>query len=285
MSTILIAGATGYLGGHAVRAFGRRGYRVRALVRPGKSVAGADEIVEAEATVPGGLAGVCDGADLVFSALGITRQRDPGVGFREVDYGANLALLREAEQSGVDRFGVISVVDPRRFRGNAMVDAKESFVSELMQSPVEGRVVRATGFFSDMAEFLAMARRRVVALFGSGSARINPIHGIDVASACVGAMEDDQPELMVGGPDVLSFDQIAGLALNACANRGLTLHLPTAVVRGLLPIAGAAAPKSAVTVDFLLRVMSADLVAEQRGEHRLVDFFTAVAAGTEPEAA
>jgi uncharacterized protein YbjT (DUF2867 family) len=284
MGTVLIAGATGYLGGHAVREFGRRGHHVRALVRPGKSAPGADEVVEAEATAPGGLDGVCDGADIVFSALGTTRQRDAGW-CREVDYGANLALLREAERSGVNRFGVISVVDPQRFRGNAMVDAKEEFVSELMRSCVEARVVRATGFFSDMAEFLAMARRRVVAVFGSGTARINPIHGTDVASACVDAIEDGQPELFVGGPEVLSFDEIAALALRACCKRGLTMHLPAAAVRGMLPIARAAAPKSAVTVDFLLRVMSADLVAEQRGEHRLADFFADVAAGAQPEAA
>ncbi|WP_239520708.1 hypothetical protein [Pseudooceanicola aestuarii] len=43
-----------------------------------------------------------DGVNLVVSALGITRQKD-GLGYREVDFGADMNLLREAETAGVGR--------------------------------------------------------------------------------------------------------------------------------------------------------------------------------------
>lgn len=56
-----------------------------------------------EVTNPASLTGIADGIDTVFSTIGITRQRD-GVGYEEVDYGGNLALLREAERAGVKQF-------------------------------------------------------------------------------------------------------------------------------------------------------------------------------------
>jgi dihydroflavonol-4-reductase len=62
---VLVAGATGYLGGFVVRELLRRGVSVRALVRPSPSVAAAAEelaaagadVVPRDATRPGALLG------------------------------------------------------------------------------------------------------------------------------------------------------------------------------------------------------------------------------------
>jgi uncharacterized protein YbjT (DUF2867 family) len=98
MKRILVAGATGYLGG-----FVERGHLVRAQARsPGKLDPireSLDEIVEAEVTRPETLNTVCDGMDAVFSSIGITRQRD-GLTFMDVDYQANRNLLDAALKAG-----------------------------------------------------------------------------------------------------------------------------------------------------------------------------------------
>ena len=108
MKTVVIAGATGYLGRHLCAEFSRRGAYVIALVRDAARAPDlqADSLVEAEATRADTLDGIMTGADLVVSAVGITRQKD-GLGSREVDCRANLNLLREAESSGVARFGYV----------------------------------------------------------------------------------------------------------------------------------------------------------------------------------
>ena len=75
---VLIAGATGYLGKYAVKAFKERGYWVRVLSRskeklfePGPFTAPAlsaddmDDIFIAEISKPETLAGVMDGIDIV----------------------------------------------------------------------------------------------------------------------------------------------------------------------------------------------------------------------------
>lgn len=86
MKRVLVAGATGYLGGFVAREFKARGYFVRALARSPEKLAPLrdwlDEIVKAEVTRPETLTHVCDGVDVVFSSIGITKQKD-GLTFRD----------------------------------------------------------------------------------------------------------------------------------------------------------------------------------------------------------
>lgn len=46
-------------------------------------------------------------------------------------------------------------------------------------------IVRPTGFFSDMKDFLDMAKDGRVYLFGNGQLKMNPIHGEDLATEIV----------------------------------------------------------------------------------------------------
>ena len=119
-----VAGATGYLGEFLVSEFMRRGYHVDALSR---SETGAKRLAErganpvvAQATVPASLVGHFKHVDIVVSALGITRQKD-GLSYEDVDYQANLNLLRAAEQAGVERFVYVSVFQGEALAHTAMV--------------------------------------------------------------------------------------------------------------------------------------------------------------------
>lgn len=77
---VVVAGATGHIGGEVVKDLAAHGYRVKALVRPGRptSMAAAHrleswgaQVVFADPTKPETLVGVCDGAEAVVSALGV----------------------------------------------------------------------------------------------------------------------------------------------------------------------------------------------------------------------
>jgi len=82
--TILIAGATGYLGRHLVQEYAAKsGWRIKALVRRKVDFSHDVELVMAEATTPESLKRIMDGVDLVVSALGITRQQD-GLTYQQV---------------------------------------------------------------------------------------------------------------------------------------------------------------------------------------------------------
>lgn len=88
---VLVAGATGYLGKFAVKAFKERDYYVRLLTRseqrlhetgpftaPALCESDYDDVFVGEIAKPETLTGLMEGIDLVFSSVGISRQRDGG---------------------------------------------------------------------------------------------------------------------------------------------------------------------------------------------------------------
>jgi uncharacterized protein YbjT (DUF2867 family) len=276
---ILVAGATGYLGRHVVAEVGRRGHHVRALVRDrSRAPAAAAEVFAGEATLPATLAGACDGIDAVFSSLGITRQKD-GLTYRDVDYQANVNLLAVARAARVARFVYVSIFDAERLGALAIVRAHEDFVAELRAAPLSSTVLRPTGYFSDMDEFLAMAKRGRAWIVGSGETRMNPIDGADLAVRAADALvadalaADAPPDLPVGGPEVLTIRQIAETAFAALGTRPRIRSLPLGVIRAATAATRIFSPQTADLIAFQTAVLSHDLVAPPFGRITLAEHF------------
>jgi uncharacterized protein YbjT (DUF2867 family) len=277
MKKVLVAGATGYLGKFVVRALKAKGYWVRALGRSAERLAAieeyADELFIGEVTDPDSLSGLCDGIDIVFSSVGITRQKD-GLTYNDVDYQGNRNLLTIAEGSAVSKFVYVHVLNAEKLQHVAMIQAKQAFVDELKQSALDYTVICPTGFFSDMEEFLSMARSGRVYLFGDGSNRINPIHGADLAEVCADALESREQQLDVGGPEVFTYREIAELAFEVFEKPSKITCLPKKLIAAAVGALRWLAPvKTYGPIQFLATVMTMDVVDETYGQRRLADHF------------
>lgn len=275
MNTVFIAGATGYLGRHLCAEYSRRGWYVTALVRDRSRARdlAADSLVEAQATDPNTLRGVMAGADLVVSALGITKQND-GLTYRDVDYQANLNLLHEALRAHVPQFAYAHVLNAAAMRDVPLVGAKCDFVDALLAADIAHTIMAPSGYFSDMGDFLSMARGGRVWLFGDGQNRINPIHGADLAAATVDATEARRPWVDIGGPDVFTHNELAVLAFDVLGRPTQITHLPDAVRRGAIQLFRLGIPRQiAGPARFFLTAMGMDMIGECYGNHRLRDHF------------
>jgi uncharacterized protein YbjT (DUF2867 family) len=135
---------------------------------------------------------LCKDIDIVFSALGITKQKD-GLTYMEVDYQGNKNILNEALESRVSKFMYVSVLNADKLKHLEIIKAKEKFAEELKLSNIEHIIIRPNGFFSDITEVFKMAQKGRVYLFGDGEYRGNPIHGADLAEACVNIMDKVNP--------------------------------------------------------------------------------------------
>ncbi len=269
---VTVAGATGYLGRHIVSNLAQRGHHVTAIVRPGKSVPDAHRIVEADVLRPSSLAGVFDGADRVFSALGITRQSD-AVTYEDVEYTANRHLLDHALASGVSSFGVISVVRPDVFEDLAILSSRERFIAELRQAPIVSTVVRATGFFSDMQQIFEMAASGRVYIVGEGTVHVNPVHGADLAEAAVDALLAEEATVNVGGPDVMTWSEIAQAAFQALGTPAKLTRIPAWISRVGLSLVRPFNRRAYDVGSFIVRGAQHELVAPCHGTHHLRSFF------------
>lgn len=271
-----MAGATGYLGQYLVQELKSRGFWVRVLIRKESQkdmFQEVDDFFVGEVTAPDSIRGVTDEIDWVFSTIGITRQKD-GLNYMDVDYQGNVNLLKEAVENGVKVFQYVSAINGDQLRHLKIFEAKEKFVDELKVSGLKYSIVRPNGFFSDMKDFLKMAKSGKVYLFGKGNLKLNPVHGTDLAKVCVESMQTGEKEILVGGPDVFSHDELATLALNAWGKPKKIVHLPVWMRKLIIwSVRRFTSSRTYGPIEFFLTVMGRDNVAPKYGTNRLVDFF------------
>ncbi|HAS40954.1 MAG TPA: hypothetical protein DCS93_10760 [Microscillaceae bacterium] len=302
MKKVLVAGATGYLGKYVVQELKKQGYWVRVLARNPKKLAQTgkfgepaiaelvDEVFEGEVTQPETLKGIFDGIDWVFSSIGITRQKD-GLTFWEVDYQGNKNLLDLAIAQQVERFVFVSVFQGAELAGKIKVaEAREAFVQDLKASGLDYRIVRPTGYYSDMSEFMVMAQQGRVFVVGDGSGLINPIHGEDLAKVCVQAFQqapDSAKEIEAGGPEIFTYQEIGELAFELLNKKPRFAKLPVWLTKVMVTLIKPFNRQQADLYSFFISAAQNKALAPKQGGHHLRDYFIefALQDGHEPHEA
>ncbi len=290
---VLVAGATGYVGKFAVQAYKERGYWVRALTRdegrlrrrgpftaPGITDGDVDDVFVGEITDRSTLDGLMDGIDIVYSSVGISRQRD-GLTFEQVDYQCNKTLIELAVQADVSKFVYVSLqgADDPTIADLAITLAHEKVVTELKASGLEYRVVRPCGYFSDMGALLSMAKKGRALLVGDGTNRMSPIHGRDVAKVCVDATEGDQIEVEAGGPEIMTQREAAELAFDV-VNKKPKIHvIPMWAAGGLAKGVGRVSRQFGDLAEFIVVAGEVDGVGPPVGTTTLRSYFERLHAG------
>jgi uncharacterized protein YbjT (DUF2867 family) len=291
LNRVLVAGATGYLGKFAVKAFKEQGYYVRILTRdekrlhetgpftaPALSEDDYDDVFVGEISKPETLVGMLDGIDLVFSSVGISRQRD-GLTFEEVDYQCNKNLIDLSVASGVKRFTYVSMQGAENIMHLAITQAHERVVKALKDSQLEYRVVRPCGYFSDMGVLYDMAKNGRSYLVGAGTNTMSPIHGADLARVCVETSEGDELEVEAGGPDTMTQREAAELAFEVVGKRPKVTIIPMWLARGLVKFIALLSTQFGDLADFIVTAGEIDGVGPPRGTITLRSYFEALHAG------
>lgn len=281
MKTILLAGATGYLGKYIAIELQKYKYLTNTIVRNRQQFESyniqVNEIIQAELTKKQALKGCCKNIDTVISTVGITKQKD-GLSYMDVDYQANSNLLDEAKKSGVRKFIYVSVLNGEKLQNLKICAAKEKFVTELKKSGLEYCILRPNGFFSDLTEFYKMAEKGRIYLFGDGTLKSNPIHGEDLAKVCVEAIEDDRDEIEVGGPDILTQNEISKMAFNSLSKKIKITHIPDWIRKMVLRLGKIFLnDKTFGPIEFFMNVMAIELVAPKYGKRTLKEYYNKLA--------
>ena len=149
-TVVVLAGATGDLGHRVARALGRRGARVRALVRAGSPEEAGSKVRATGATVvdidfsdPADLQRVCAGAACVISALN---------GLESTIVGLQGRLLDAAVAAGVPRFMPSDFsldFNNTRPGDNRNMDLRRAFQARIDAAPIRATSV-LNGAFADL---------------------------------------------------------------------------------------------------------------------------------------
>jgi uncharacterized protein YbjT (DUF2867 family) len=129
-----------------------------------------------------------------------------------------------------------------------------------------------------MGEFFDMAKKGRVFLFGPGTNEINPIHGADLAKFCVETFDSEEKEVDIGGPEILSYLDIAALALTANDKKIKISSLPLFITRFLVAVAKLFSRHNGEVLAFITTMCTARVVSpNQTGTHHLRDHYAGLA--------
>lgn len=216
---IVLAGAFGNLGADILSSLINAGYDVVAADTTEKDI---DKISKSDyqfkkidVTNKETLTGICDGADIVVSTVGLTKG-SATVSNYDIDYKGNLNLLREAEKAGVKKFVYISVIKADSAEDVPMVHSKYLMEEKLKQSSLEYIIYRPTGYFYDIVKvFKPMIESGKVSLLGKEPVYANVIDTPDFANFITEHLDDTNKTYSIGGKETLSYEEIANLCFKA----------------------------------------------------------------------
>lgn len=102
---------------------------------------------------------------------------------------------------------------------------------------------------------------------------MNPIHGKDLVRFCVQSFSEMNRTLDVGGPEILTYEQMARIAFDILDQQERITHIPAVL---LTPVSGGIKMFSRHHYGlfrFFVNVMTHYIMAPKYGKHKLGDFF------------
>lgn len=215
-----------------------------------------------------------EGAEAVVQVLTFptfpVEKPSKGYTFEEYDHHGTARLAAAAAALGVQRFVYSSGVGAAPDAPEARHRAKWGGEEAIRASGLEFAILRPSWVFGPedraLNRFASLYRRLpLVPVVGDGRQRLQPVFVEDVADAIVQATDSAGPRgtFEIGGPDVMTMDEIVTTMMEVMGKRKPILHLPAALPRaaGFLLQVLPAPPLSPNAVNFL----TSEALADTRG--------------------
>jgi uncharacterized protein YbjT (DUF2867 family) len=235
---VLVTGATGFIGSHLVPSLQQAGHRVRALARRPKRTGGVDEVTQGDMTDPESLRRAVEGTEAVVHLVSIRQGRPEE--FERVMTQGTRDLVAAAERAGVWRFVLMSALGTTE-ESRTLVPyygAKWEMEQAVKSSKVEHVIFRPSFVFARDGGILPTFRRiakltPVTPISGSGRQRIQPIWVDDVVDYFTQslALSSANRTFELGGPDVVTWNELWQRLKRALGMRRPSVHMPMAFLR------------------------------------------------------
>jgi uncharacterized protein YbjT (DUF2867 family) len=237
---ILLTGSTGLVGSLLLRRLLDSGEHVRCLVRDPRRL-GPNRVrvqitlgeLEDANSLRQSVRGV---KTVVHLAASIRDQHAASI--EELNGLATMRLLRDAERAGVERFVYFSALCATPSSRTRFFRAKSLAEQAVLESDIETLVFAPSIIYAPGDPWLTLLSRMTylpwIPVAGEGRAPFQPIWAEDVVSCVTRVMSEKRnggPRYELAGPDVLTYEQIVELAMEANGRQRPLVHLPMGLVR------------------------------------------------------
>jgi NADH dehydrogenase len=246
VDVILVTGGSGFIGSRVVRRLSEAGRPVRALIRDRRRAQAERRLdglqvewVEGDITRPESLAPAMRGVTAVIHTVAIAVERGRAT-YESVNYEGTAHIVDAARAAGVRRFLNLSQLGadsrlPYRFlaskgRAQEYVAAAGLDWTAFRPSSVWGP---EDEFFNAFARLVGLTPL-VFPIIGNGQARFEPVWVEDLVTCIVGAVDDASTvgrQFEIGGPEVLTIEEIERRTLLALEARRLLVRVPLPLIR------------------------------------------------------
>jgi uncharacterized protein YbjT (DUF2867 family) len=251
---IVVAGGTGFLGRHISKALIAGGHDVTVLVRtPEKVTRIADlngaKAVSGDVTDSTSLVDKLTGAEAVVAAAQFPNHPvevpRKGLTYDRFDRQGVENLLAEAHRGGVKRFFYISGAGADPHSDKTWYRAKGRAEDAVRSSGLRWCILRPSWAYGPedraLNKFALFARLSpVIPKPGADVQRIQPVHVDDIARAVQRAFERDEAwgkVFEIGGPDVMTMDEVIRTMCEVIGKRRTILPIPSALAKlGTAPL-------------------------------------------------
>jgi NADH dehydrogenase len=241
--TVLVTGATGFVGPHVAHALRAREMPVRALVRSpsrgSRLTTWGVELATGDVTDPGSLRAACEGVDAVIHLVAIIRGRPAE--FERVMAQGTRNVVVAAQQSGARRFVLASALglDERTKDAVPYFAAKWEMERAVRDSGLEHVIFRPSFVFGRdggvLRTFVRLARfAPVTPIVGPGTQKLQPIWVEDLADHYAVAVTEHAAAnrtFELGGPDAVTWNEFWERLKRTLGVRRPSVHVPFGAIR------------------------------------------------------
>jgi uncharacterized protein YbjT (DUF2867 family) len=218
---VVLAGAFGNLGAEILKCLCAKGHEVVAADLREAQVEGCEgkyTFRAIDATNPETMKGLCDGAEVVITTVGLTGASTTVTSY-DIDYKGNMNLYAEAKAAGVKKFNYVSVIscDEPGAEKVPMLHAKFLVEEEIKKQDMDYVIYRPTGYFYDICKVFKpyVEKGEMQLLKGYGSVKANVVDCPDLAAFIVAHMNDKNVTFDVGGKETYTYEQMADMCFKA----------------------------------------------------------------------
>ena len=263
---IFITGGTGFVGNEIQRALEDRPLTI--LVHPGDSGPRnpAATYVPGDVTDAASLTGTMTGCSTVIHLVGIIEEHGDATFDRVIRQGTE-NVIAAARRAGTQHFILMSALGAANDPAYPYFIAKYRAEESVKASNLPWTIFRPSiifgpgdGFINQLADLVRSAP--VVPVAGNGQSLFQPVSVREVAKSFAWAV--DHPESIgqtyeLGGPDILTYDEIIALIQRQLGTSKKTVHLPIGLVRAVVRLSSPLPEKlrPPVTLD-QLRMLDVD---------------------------
>ena len=243
---ILVAGGSGFLGAEITRVLAAGGHAVTVMSRsaPVAPIPGTSW-VQGDVTDPESLVIPVSGKDIVVDAVQVPNypMEDPkrGYTFERIDFGGTKNLVDAAKAGGVRQFIGLSGMGAAEDAPYHWLRFKWQEEQYIAAAGIPFTIFRPSWIYGardvSLNRFLGFARwLPFVPVVGDGKMRINPLYVGDLAAHVLAAVANERAMGQVfelGGPQVMTMDDIIRTALRVTGKRRFLFHQPKPLMKAV----------------------------------------------------